>query len=89
MVVDIERALFKSLDPPLAITDIGTIGTISFGNFATTQINMNIKIIFIFFKITQTKVSNANIYTYKRLYISFKIRLNKRFSKHKAYIVMN
>ena len=40
---------FNSID---VITDIGTTGTISFGNFATTQIN----IIFIFFKITLTKI---------------------------------
>ena len=33
----------------------------------------------IFFKITLTKVSNANIYMYKQFYISFKIILNNRF----------
>ena len=32
------RCNFNDID---VITDIGTIGTISFGNFATTQINMN------------------------------------------------
>ena len=31
-----------------------------------------------FFKITLTKVSNANAYMYKQFYISFKIILNKK-----------
>ena len=35
--------------------------------------------IYIFFKITLTKVSNANIYIHKQFYISFKIILNNRF----------
>ena len=35
--------------------------------------------IYIFFKITLTKVPNANIYTNKQFYISFKIILNNRF----------
>ena len=35
--------------------------------------------IYIFFKITLIKVSNANIYMYKQFYISFKIILNKKF----------
>ena len=38
-----------------------------------------LKIIHIFFKITLTKVSKANIYMYKQFYISFKMILNKRF----------
>ena len=33
----------------------------------------------IFFKITLTKISNANIYMYKQFYIYFKTILNKRF----------
>ena len=37
------------------ITVIGTFGTTSFGNFGTTQIK-GIKILFIFFKITLTKI---------------------------------
>ena len=42
--------------------------------------NANItKIIHIFFKITLTKVSDANVYIYKQFYISFKIILNKKF----------
>ena len=47
--------------------------------------------IYIFFKVKLTKVSDANIYMYKQFYISFKIILNKRFwfSKHKTYIVIN
>ena len=35
--------------------------------------------IYIFFKITLTKVSNGNIYMYKQFYIPFKIMLSKRF----------
>ena len=35
--------------------------------------------IYIFFKITLTKVSNAYIYIQKQYYVSFKIILNKRF----------
>ena len=42
--------------------------------------------IYIFFKITLTKFSNANIYMWKQFYISFKMILNKRFlvSKRKG-----
>ena len=65
-----------SLNDIDVITDFGTIGTISFGNFATMQINRNNDKIYILqnntnkdynasiFKITLTKVSNANVYMY-------------------------
>ena len=43
---------FNNID---VIIDIGTIGTISFGNFAATQINRS-KDNFILFKITLTKI---------------------------------
>ena len=91
----LSRCNFNDID---VITDFGTIGTISFGNIATMQINRNndkfyflqnntnrdynaiqLKIIHIFFKITLTKVSNANVYMDKQFYISFNIILNKRF----------
>ena len=88
---------FNDID---VITDIGTVATISFGNFATMQINMNKcnfyllqndtkkdynvniykqKIIYIFFKIALTKVSNANIYIYRQFDNSSKIIINKKF----------
>ena len=60
------------------ITGIGTIGTMYFGNFATTQINMN-KENFYLLPNNTNKDYNANIYKYKQFYISFKILLNKRF----------
>ena len=49
---------FNNID---VITDIGTIGTISFGNFATTQINRN-KDNFYFLQNNTNKDCNANIY---------------------------
>ena len=66
----VNRCNFNNND---LITDIGTIGTISFGNFATMQINMNKD------KTTLTKVFKANIYTYRQFHISFKIIINKKF----------
>ena len=64
---------FNDID---VITDIWTIGAISFGNFATMQMNRNNDKIYILqsntnkdynaniFKITLTEVSNANVYMY-------------------------
>ena len=43
------------------ITDIGTIGIMSFGNFATTQVIMN-KDNFYFLQNNTNKDYNANIY---------------------------
>ena len=43
------------------MADIGTIGTISFGNFATTQINRN-KDNFYFFENNTNKDYNDHIY---------------------------
>ena len=45
-----------------AITDIGTIGTISFGNFAPTQIIIN-KDNFYLLQNNTSKGYNANVYT--------------------------
>ena len=41
--------------------------------------------IYIFFKVKLTKVSDANIYMHKQFYISFKIILNKRFLVFKIH----
>ena len=49
---------FNDID---VITDIGTIGTISFGHFATTQIIMNKDNCYLFQNNTN-KDYNANIY---------------------------
>ena len=49
---------FNDID---VITDIGTIGTIFFGNFATTQINLN-KYNFYLLQNNTNKDYNANIY---------------------------
>ena len=56
---------FKDID---VTTDIGTIGTISYSNFETTQITMN-KDNFYFLQNNTNKDYNANIYEYKK-YIS-------------------
>ena len=49
---------FNNID---VITDIGTIGTTSFGNFATTQININEDNFYLLQKNTN-KDYNANVY---------------------------
>ena len=45
-------------------TDIATIGTISFGKFATTQINMNKDNLYLL-QDNSNKDYNANIYKWK------------------------
>ena len=70
------------VDSTLKIGKILTSFPFAFFRIALTNIIMPIfinKIIYIFFKVTLTKVSNANIYMYKQFYISCKIILNKRF----------
>ena len=52
------RCNFNDID---VITDIGTIGIISFGNFATTQINRN-NDNFYYLQNNTNKDYNANIY---------------------------
>ena len=54
----LNRWNFNNID---VITDIGTIGTICFGNFATTQIIMN-KDNFYLFRNSTNKDYKANIY---------------------------
>ena len=54
----LSRCNFNDID---VITDIGTIGTISFGNFATTQIIMN-KDHFYVLQNNTNKDYKANIY---------------------------
>ena len=58
------------------ITDVITIGTTSFGNFETTQRNMN-KVNFHRLQNCTNKDYNCNIYKYKIIYIFFKVRLTK------------
>ena len=58
------------------ITDIGTTGTTSFGNFATTQIIMN-KDNFYLLQNNTNKNYNANVYKPKIIHIFFKIALTK------------
>ena len=57
----LSRCNFNDID---VITDIGTIGTISFGNFATTQIIWN-KDHFYVLQNNTNKDYNANIYLQK------------------------
>ena len=58
------------------ITDIGTTGTTSFGNFATKQIIMN-KDNFYLLQNNTNKNYNANVYKPKIIHIFFKITLTK------------
>ena len=67
------QANFNDID---IITDIGTTGTTSFGNFATTQIIMN-KDNFYLLQNNTNKNYNANVYKPKIIHIFFKIALNK------------
>ena len=75
----LSRFNFKDID---VITDIGTIALISFGNFATTQINRSNDIIL--FKITLTKITMP-IFINKISIIFFKTTLNK-VSNAKIYM---
>ena len=64
----LSRCNFNDID---AITDIGTIGTASFGNFAITQINRNNDDLY-FLQNNTNKYYNTNIYKYKSKQIFFK-----------------
>ena len=64
----LSRCNFNDID---AITDIGTIGTVSFGNFAITQINRNNDDLY-FLQNNTNKYYNTNIYKYKSKQIFFK-----------------
>ena len=69
---------FNDID---VITDIGTIGNISFGNFAITQIIMNKDLYFYLIKIvskkTLTKIIMSIFINKNNVYIFFKVTLTK------------